>query len=209
MTAWTTTSSPVDSSMPAASQPRIIGSCSALMPTPAQRPQVVVVQARGLHRHARPALRRLGIGALADDQAGQRVVGVDGLGVDGAHPPTLASRGLIEAVAGTRVAAPRRRDRQRSCAQPRELSSITGRGAQRSQRPAWIAASTSSRAEAAVSSTATRADGPRAGVGEVDVERVLGHRVHRVVEVDGGVGDVEPAPFGPLALPVDRRGQVA
>ena len=72
ITEWTTTSSPVCSSTPAASQPRIIGSCPRLMPTP-----------RSVHRSwwlrlaactatrgpARPAAR---VGPLADDQRRQR-----------------------------------------------------------------------------------------------------------------------------------------
>ena len=49
MTAWTTTSVP-SSSTPAPSQPSTIGSRSAGSPTPAQRPQVVVVERGGPKR---------------------------------------------------------------------------------------------------------------------------------------------------------------
>ena len=44
------------------------------------------------------------------------------------------------------------------------------------------------RADLAVNSMATRAARPARRIGEVDVEGVFGHGVHRVVEVDGAVG---------------------
>ena len=54
-------------------------------PDAAQRPEVVVVEAGGPHRHRGPAVRGLGSGALPHHQAAQRVVGGEGLGVDGEH----------------------------------------------------------------------------------------------------------------------------
>ncbi len=58
-------------------------------------------------------------------------------------------------------------------------------------------ASASARADAGSSSTATRA-GPAGGVPQVDVERVVGGRMHGMVEVDRGrrsAGTTRPAPL--------------
>ena len=84
ITAWTTTSLP-SSSSPAASQPRIIGSALGAQADAAQRPEVVVVQGGGLDGDGRPARGRVGIRAVADDQAAERIVGIDGGGVGGEH----------------------------------------------------------------------------------------------------------------------------
>ena len=54
-------------------------------PDAAQRPQVVVVQRRGLDGHDGPPVGHLGLGALPDPQPAQRVVGVDLLGEHGQH----------------------------------------------------------------------------------------------------------------------------
>jgi hypothetical protein len=56
----------------------------------AQRPQVVVVEGRGLHADPSPPGRDLGIRSLADHEAGQWVVGGELLGIHGEHVPTLA-----------------------------------------------------------------------------------------------------------------------
>ena len=47
--------------------------------------------------------------------------------------------------------------------------------------------------------------GPVRRVGEVDVERVLGHRMDRMVEVDRAIGDVEPAAPRSLRAALERR----
>ena len=54
-------------------------------PDPAQRPQVVVVQRGRLDLDRGPPVGHVGIGTLPDHEAGQRVVGGEGLGVDGEH----------------------------------------------------------------------------------------------------------------------------
>ncbi len=85
MTACTTTSLP-SSSSPAASQPRIIGSCSAFSPTPRSENRSWWLSDGGLDRRPWSSRRATsGLGTLPDHQAGQRVVGGEGLGVDGEH----------------------------------------------------------------------------------------------------------------------------
>jgi hypothetical protein len=54
-------------------------------PDASQRPQVVVVERRGLDRDGDPAVRRSGLRPVADLQAGQRVVAGDAGGVGGKH----------------------------------------------------------------------------------------------------------------------------
>src|SRR5580704_4052671 len=46
--------------------------------------------------------------------------------------------------------------------------------------------------------------GPTGGVGEVDVERVLGHRVHWVIEVDRAAGETKPVAVGALRTALQR-----
>ncbi len=51
----------------------------------AQRPQVVVIERGGPDVDDRPAGLRLGLGAVADLEPAERVIAVDGGGVDGEH----------------------------------------------------------------------------------------------------------------------------
>src|SRR6266545_2742698 len=122
ITEWTTTSSPVDVSMPAASQPRIIGNRSALMPTP-----------RSVHRSWWLRLTALTSTVV---QPG----GGSGSGRSPITRPASGSSGNADEAYAARMGAT---------------------------------------------------------LGQ------LGRRVHRVVEVDGGVGEPEPA-SRPLAAARDR-----
>ena len=54
-----------------------------------ERPQVVVVQARSPHAHVHPLTWGGRLRELPDSEAGQRVNGVDGSGVDGEHGSSL------------------------------------------------------------------------------------------------------------------------
>jgi hypothetical protein len=63
-----------------------------LEPDPLERPEVVVVESCGLDVDRGPALLGDRIGSLTGPQAGQRVVGGHGLGIDGEHPPSLCER---------------------------------------------------------------------------------------------------------------------
>ena len=73
-----------------------------LEPHPAQRPQVVVVEACRLDGDRRPAVGGHRVGSLADHEGGQRVVGGEGFGVHGEH-----ATHRIEVIAW-RLAYPRR-----------------------------------------------------------------------------------------------------
>ena len=108
MTAWTTTSRAVlvDPGRVAAQDHR---QRLLAQPDPAQRPQVVVVERGGPHGDGRPAVGHLRLGALAEHQAGQRVVGRELLGVHGEHVTTLA--GLCGAEPGVGREVEQGRDR--------------------------------------------------------------------------------------------------
>src|SRR4051794_273334 len=139
-----------------------------LDPDAPQRPQVVVVEAPGLHRNTGPSLRRFGVRALTDHEALQRLVGVDRLGVDGSHG-----------------------------ADPSQTVRPSGALAS-----AALMAATRSRADAAVSSMAMRAEGPRSGAARSTLSvcsaiACTGWSKYTVASVTRS-----HEPPGPLALPV-------
>ena len=66
-----------------------------LDPDPAQRPEVVQVEAGGLDVDGDEAVGHLRLGALADDEGVERGVGVRLGGVDGEHAPNLTGCGPV------------------------------------------------------------------------------------------------------------------
>src|SRR5919106_5159147 len=56
-----------------------------------------MVERAGTHGHDGPAVRHPGLGPITEREAGQGIVGVDALGVDGEHSTTL-----VPVLSGTR-----------------------------------------------------------------------------------------------------------